>query len=183
MTDKISSETLAHLLRTNLLPFAYILPKEKRQTRDLLRHRAALVIIRTGLKNRIYTILRNFNLHCPFTDLFGKSGRLWLNQVPLKTNYRKFIDNFLSLIDSLEPKIKELDEIIEKLVEENPQAKLLDEIPGIDYYSALLIIYEIGDIKRFPNHRHLCSFFGIVPSKYKSGNTDYTGRLTKEGNK
>lgn len=183
MTDKISSETIAHLLRSNLLPTAYILPRELRQTRDLLRHRAALTIIRTGLKNRIHAILRNFNFRCPYTDLFGKSGRIWLKQVPLKENYRLFIENFLTLIDTIEPKIKELNQMIKELVEDNPQAKLLDEIPGIDYYSALLILMEIGDIKRFFDHRHLCSYIGIVPSKYKSGNIDYTGRITKEGNK
>jgi len=69
MTDKMSSETLAHLLRSNLLPTAYILPQQFRQTTDLLRHRAALTIIRTGLKNRIHAF------HCPLTVLFSKSGR------------------------------------------------------------------------------------------------------------
>jgi transposase len=38
MTDRISSETLAHLLRSNLLPTSYILPRQFRQTRDLLRY-------------------------------------------------------------------------------------------------------------------------------------------------
>jgi transposase len=183
MTDKISSETLTHLLRTNLLPTSYILPRQLRQTRDLLRHRVALVTIRTSLKNRIHAILRNFNFHCPFTDLFGKSGRAWLKQVPLKENYRLFIDNFLSLIDTIEPKIKELDKMIKEIAQENPQATLLDEIPGIDYYSALLIAMEIGDIRRFPDHRHLCSYIGIVPSTHRSGNIDYTGSITKEGNR
>lgn len=183
MTDKISSEVLAHLLRANFLPTAYILPPQIRHIRDLLRHRAALTIIRTSLKNRIHAILRQFNFHCPRTDLFGKSGRNWLRGIPLQGNYQLFVDNFLSLLDALEPKIKELNRTIEELAEKSPQAILLDEIPGIDYYSALLILMEIGDISRFPDHRHFCSYIGIVPSKYKSGNTDYTGSITKEGNR
>jgi len=181
-SDKISSKILADLLRSDLIPTCYIPDREKRTLRDFLRHRTVLVSIRTSLKNRIHAVLRNFNFHCPYTDLFGKSGRAWLKQVPLQTYYQTILDNFLTLIDAVKPKIDEVTKIIKKLAEDNPQAHLLDEIPGIDYYSALLILLEIGDIKRFPDHRHFCSYIGIVPSSHRSGDIDYTGRITKEGN-
>jgi transposase len=182
-TDKISSEVLAHLLRSDLLPTAFVLPREKRETRDLLRHRAALTGVRTGLKNRIHSVLAKFNLHCPFTDLFGKGGRAWLKQAPLPGNYQVTTDNYLTLIDTIDSQIEQVTEIIHGIAEHNPAAVLLDEIPGIDYYSALLVVMEVGDIKRFQDHRHFCSYLGIVPSTHTSGNTNYTGRITKEGNK
>lgn len=181
-SDKISSKILADLLRSDLIPACYIPDREKRTLRDFLRHRTALVSIRTSLKNRIHAVIRNFNFHCPYSDLFGKSGRTWLKQVPLQTYYKTIIDNFLSLIDAVEPRIDEVSKIIKELAENNLQARLVDEIPGIDYYSALLIVLEIGDIKRFPDHRHFCSYIGIVPSSHRSGDIDYTGRITKEGN-
>ena len=43
-------------------------------------------------------------------------------------------------------------------------AKLLMTVPGIGYYSALLIVSEIGDINRFPDSYHLCSYAGLIPS-------------------
>jgi transposase len=47
--DKVDARMLAHLLRTNLLPEAWIAPKEVRDLRALLRHRASLVRMRTAL--------------------------------------------------------------------------------------------------------------------------------------
>jgi transposase len=56
-------------------------------------------------------------------------------------------------------------------------------IPGIDYYSAVLIYSEIGDISRFPSHNKLASWVGLVPSMHQSGTSFYNGRITKEGSK
>src|SRR5215207_3535806 len=52
--DALDARTLAHLLRTGLLPEAYIAPRE---LRDLLRHRVALTRMRSALKNRAGAIL------------------------------------------------------------------------------------------------------------------------------
>jgi hypothetical protein len=56
-------------------------------------------------------------------------------------------------------------------------------MPGIAAYSALLILSEIGDIRRFPSARHLCSYAGLVPAVYASGGTTRRGGLTKQGSK
>ena len=71
------------------------------------------------------------------------------------------------------------------LAKEYEIAKLLMTIPGIGYYySALLIISEIGEINRFPNSYHLCSYAGLVPSTYSSGGvTHYGSSITKTGSK
>ncbi len=52
-TDKIDSATLAHLLRADLIPAAYIPPRAIRDLRELLRYRAALVRLQTMVKNRV----------------------------------------------------------------------------------------------------------------------------------
>ncbi len=59
---------------------------------------------------------------------------------------------------------------------------ILTTIPGIGYFSALLIYAEIGDINRFPNSKKLCSYAGLVPTVRQSGNRVIRGRITKEGN-
>ena len=79
--------------------------------------------------------------------------------------------------------IQEVTETIEGMVEENPQATLLMTIPGISYYSALLIVSEIGDIDRFPNAKKLCSYAGLVPSVHASGGKIRYGSITKQGSK
>lgn len=78
-TDKVDSTILAHLLRADLVPAAYIPPQPVRDLRELLRYRAALVRLQTMIKNRIHAVLLKTGHDCPHTDLFGKQGRGRLN--------------------------------------------------------------------------------------------------------
>jgi transposase len=70
-TDAVDAKTLAHLLRANLLPEAYIAPRELRELRDLLRHRVALTRMRSALKNRVGAILAKQGITRPYSDMFG----------------------------------------------------------------------------------------------------------------
>ena len=79
--------------------------------------------------------------------------------------------------------IGEITTSIKAEVADNAQAQLLMSIPGIGYYSALLILSEIGEVDRFPNAKRLCSYAGLVPSIYSSGSKTYNGRITKQGSR
>lgn len=59
--------------------------------------------------------------------------------------------------------------------------KLLMTIPGISYYSALLVMSEIGNINRFPDSSHLCSYAGLIPSTHSSGGITHYGPIIKTG--
>jgi len=76
-TDKIDSETLAHLLRANLLSESYVPPRDIRDLRDRVRRRAFLVNMRTMIKNRVYSDLvkRGIRLGVP---LWTREGRALL---------------------------------------------------------------------------------------------------------
>jgi transposase len=73
-TDAVDARTLAQLLRADLLPEAYIAPRELRDLRDLLRHRVALTRMRSSLKNRVSAILAKNGIQRPYSDLFGPAG-------------------------------------------------------------------------------------------------------------
>ena len=70
-TDKVDSATLAHLLRSDLLPLSYV---PVRLSRELLRYRASLVNIQTRVKNKIHMVLAKNNVDNEYSDLFGKAG-------------------------------------------------------------------------------------------------------------
>jgi transposase len=76
-TDEIDSETLAHLLRADLLPESYVPPKEIRDLRELVKRRAFLVGMRTRLKNRIHAELAKRDID-PGSPLFTRRGRALL---------------------------------------------------------------------------------------------------------
>jgi len=71
-TDKVDARILAHLLRGDLVAECYVPPRELRELRALVRHRASLVRARTTVKNRVHAIVDRRGLRCGYSDLFGK---------------------------------------------------------------------------------------------------------------
>lgn len=182
-TDKIDATTLAHLLRTDLVPAAYIPPRPVRDTREILRYRASLVRLRTQVKNKIAAILSKTGLTPPTKTAFGVKSRQFLATVPVRPCYRLALDGYLRQLGHLTDEIDQVAQAITAQVAADPQAQLLCTMPGIGAYSALLILSEIGDVHRFPDSRHLCSYAGLVPSVHASGGQTRLGRLTKQGSK
>ena len=176
-TDKRDARILAELLRINCLPICYVPPPEVMEQRDLVRHRRYLVELRTSLKNKIHAVLLMNNLRTKHAG-FTKQHRYELRQIG---DYR--INSYLDIIESVSKSIKEADKKISLIVENHisHNAKLLASIPGIGYYSALVIAAEIGDISRFPDSHHLCSYAGLVPSTYSSGGKTRHGGITRHG--
>lgn len=135
------------------------------------------------VKNRIHALLAKNGIRHRFSDLFGKAGRRFLNGLQLRPCYQLALKQLLALLDTLGGLIKEVTEVIEEKAKPTPEARLLATIPGIDYYSALLILAEIGDINRFPSAKKLCSWAGLVPSTYSSGGRSCHGRLARQGSR
>jgi transposase len=182
-TDKIDATILAHLARADLLPTAYVPPPEIRELRDLVRHRAKLVRERTRHKNRVHYVLCRYNLHSPCSDLFGKKGRAFLTKVrdQLSSIHQLMLDNYLEMIDALDERIKPVNQVIHGWAKTDPRIGLLTSMPGVGIYSAVMIIAEIGDVRRFDGPKQLCSFAGLVPSTRSSDDLVRHGRITKEG--
>src|SRR4030095_14091947 len=101
-TDRIDSRILAHLLRCDLLPRAYVRPREQRMSQQLLRHRLFVVRVRTMVKNRIHVLVdRQVDLRATaaeFSDLFGRAGLAWLRTVALPAPERQLLDSELALL-------------------------------------------------------------------------------------
>lgn len=182
-TDKLDSKILAHLLRCDLLPEAYIPGEKTKLRRELLRNRAFLVKLKSALKGRVHAMLLKLNIEHEFSDLFGKKGREFLKKIDVPTTYREALDSYLRAIYFLESEIEAFTQRIKERVEEDEKAKRLMEIPGIGYHLSLLIISEIGEINRFPSAKKLVSFAGLCPSTHSSGGKTYYGRITKQGSK
>lgn len=181
--DKVDSRILAELLRTNFLPTVYIQPKEIRDLKELVRQRAVYVEMRTKIKNKINSVLLKNNIKHEFTNLFGKAGMAFLENLEVRDVYREELDRYLETLELLNVQIDELSEVIKEQAESDYDCKLLMTIPGISFYSALMIKSEIGDISRFANANKLCAYAGLVPSTYQSADTIRTGRITKRGSK
>ncbi|MEM2897554.1 MAG: IS110 family transposase, partial [Candidatus Bathyarchaeia archaeon] len=182
-TDRLDARILADLLRANLIAESYVPKRKEREWRSLIRHRAALVRMASELKNRIHALLDKYDLKPEYSDLFGKEGIKWLEGLKLEPIDQVILETNLKLLKSLEKQIGTVTKHIASIAFNEANVRLLMTMPGIDFYSAMLIMAEIGDVKRFSNARKLASWAGMVPSIRKSGNQAYTGKITKKGSK
>ena len=176
-TDKVDSETLAHLLRANLLPESYVPPMDIRELREMVRRRSFLVGMRTKLKNRIHAELakRGIDLETP---LFTRRGRELLRSLSLEA-----VDQLLPVMDALDVQIICISGSLRRMSGEDLRAQLLTTIPGVGYYVAMLIVSEIGDVNRFPSAEKLCGYSGLVPRVRNSGDSVRHGGITRDGSR
>lgn len=182
-TDKIDAETLAKLLRADFLPESYVPPKGIRELRRLARHRINLGRVQTIIKNKVHGLLMRNGINLGLTDVFGKKGLNHLEKLELSAIDRVILTSLLNSYAAINKEIMTVTDHIANTVKENKEIEVLMSIPGIDFYSALIILSEIGDVKRFPNYKTLCAYSGLIPSTHQSGKTKWNGHITKEGNK
>lgn len=186
-TDKISADTLAHLLRTDLIPECYARSKDSRRIQQVLRQRMFLVRLQTMVKNRIHSLIdRQENAReeaLTYTDLFGAKGMQFLRSAELPALERKLLNEDLELLETLRLRIRSIESILEQLKENDDMVNRLKTIPGIGKFFAMLIRHEIDTIERFQTSDKLCAYAGLVPSTQSSGGKTYHGGIIKQGNK
>ncbi|MBI5699340.1 IS110 family transposase [Candidatus Saganbacteria bacterium] len=182
-TDSIDANTLAQMLRIGYIPEIYVPDDKTLKLRELIRARIYLVRLKTRLKNKIHSVLdKNGFRNPPGTDLFGKAGRQFLRTMTIGNPEEGIIARYLELIEKLEENIEAFEIIVGNNVDETPEIKLLRSIPGIGRISSHLLLAEIGPIGRFRNKERLCSFAGLCPRIYASGEVERRGHISKAGN-
>jgi len=182
-TDFKDARALAQLLRVNLLPMSWAAPRHIRKQRQIVRHREGQGKLQSQVKHKIQSMLTRHGIIYEFTDLFGVEGTNYLRSLDLPEIDRYEMDQHLELIRHLDIQIRKTEDQIEEFVRHNPFVRTIMTVPGISYYSGLMIVAEIGDIRRFNSIRKLTSFAGLNPSVSQSGDKCYTGHISKQGDK
>ena len=115
-------------------------------------------------------------------DLFTSRKRLeWLKSVRLGDHRDAILRSLLIRLESLQGQRELLKSEVAKIGLSSKDVGTLMTIKGIDYYAALAIASEIGDITRFQSAEALCAYAGLVPSVRQSADFVAHGRITKRG--
>jgi transposase len=162
-SDRCDSDRLGKFQLRGILPESYLAPPEVRQIRERTRYRMALSRLRGGVKSRAQAILHRLGILHPFSDLFSKSGRLFLQTLELPAASRAALCGYIDLLDQIQARIAEVEQWMEENLAVDEIVVLLMTLPGIGLILAHVIRAEIGDIQRFPDHRHLASYGGLAP--------------------
>jgi transposase len=166
--DAVDAKTLAHLLRTNLLPEAWIAPPAAREARRLVRTRAGLVRMRSRIQSQLHALLADLGVIPELTTLFGPAGRRWLAELPMAASARGRLEAGLRLIDAITVEVGRADAELRAQFAGDPCIRRLLPIPGIGLVTAATVVAEVWDIQRFGSPARLCSWAGLTPGERTS---------------
>jgi transposase len=169
--DKIDAHQIAVLLRGGMLPQAYVYPAEMRATRDLLRRRCHLVRKRAELLAHIHNTNSQYNLPEIGKKLAYKANREGVAEHFPDPSVRKTIEVDVSLIDHYDQLLGEVELYITRSAKAHDVQTFsrLQSVPGIGQILALVILYEIQDITRFPRVQDFVSYCRLVKCAKESG--------------
>jgi transposase len=168
-------------LRVGELPESWIAPVGLRGLREMIRQRAKLVALRSGLKVQVHAVLAKNGLHSPVGDLWGLSGSEWLKALNLPAPYAFKVKGLLELIDVFDPQVAEYDAIIADWLRDDVGYHAIQRLDGIGPIMAAIFVAEIGDVHRFPGPEKLCSWAGLTPRMRESDVKTRMGHITKQG--
>jgi transposase len=162
--DKIDAHKIAVLLRGGMFPQAYVYPAEMRATRDLLRRRCHVVHKRAALLAHIQNTNSQYNLPEIGKKLAYKANREGVEEHFPDPSVRKTIEVEVSLIDHYDKLLGEVELYITRSAKahDGPTFSRLQSVPGIGQILALVILYEIQDIARFPRVQDFVSYCRLV---------------------
>ena len=182
--DRIDAHKIAALLRGGMIPVAYVYPAEMRATRDLLRRRNHLMRKRADLLAHIQNTNHQYNLPRFEKAIAYKGNREGIAERFSDECVQKSIEVNLSLIDHYDQLSRKLEYYIDKKAKvHDPEALFrLRSFPGIGHTLALIILYEIHDIKRFPRVQDFVSYSRLVKPSKESAGKHYGHSGAKIGN-
>jgi transposase len=183
-TDKEDVYRLARLLAGNLIPEVWVPPVAVRELRTLVAHRQRMIKMRTMTRNRLHSLVHRHNLMLPEGGAFADKNRDWWKGLVLSPVEQLRLKQDLALLEFLEPQIEAIDAELARLSNCDPwkdAAPYLMQLPGFGVTITMTILSAIGEIQRFPTSKHLVGYSGLGASIHESGETHYTGRITKQG--
>jgi transposase len=169
--DRIDAAKLAALLRGGMFPLAYVYPRAKRQTRDLLRRRSFFVRQRAQLIAHIVNTNSQFNLP-PFPKKLTYAGNrsAAIAERFADPSTRLSVAADLALIDNYDVQIAALERhLLQHAKVDDPVTfGLLRTTPGIGPILGLILLYEIDQIGRFPEAGNFLSYARLVRCSHES---------------
>lgn len=129
--DVRDAADLADLLRMGRLPEAWIAPPATRELRELVRHRAKLVGLRSHCKAEVHAVLAKCGIQVLMSDLFGVAGTALLDRLDLPSPYAARIASLRRVMDDLDFEIDLFARILRGRMAAEPGYTAVQQIPGI----------------------------------------------------
>lgn len=186
-TDRRDAKRLVTLYRAGALTFVAPPSLAQEGLRDLVRARDDLRQTRTAARHRVAkTLLRYGHVFREGRKSWTKAHVAWVRRQRLQDPLaQEALSHLLCHLDALDAQLAALDHRLDEVAATEPWSdpvRWLCSFRGISTRTALGLLAEIGDFRRFASARELMGFLGLTPSEYSSGDSRHRGHITKCGN-
>jgi transposase len=184
-TDRRDARQLAELGRAGLLTVVHPPTPAEEAVRDLARARDDAREDAQRCRHRLGKLLLRRGLHYA-GRAWTQAHRRWVDSLTWPhAAERAVVEDYQLAIDQTTARLRELDARLAALAAEAPYREPVGWLRcfrGIDTLTAMLILAELHDVRRFGSARALMAFLGLVPGEHSSGEHQRRGRITKMGN-
>lgn len=185
-TDRRDAENLARLYRAGQLTEIRIPTREEESARDLVRAREDAMADRLRARHRLSKFLLRQGRVCRESKSWGVAHRAWLKKQEFEwPALRQTFSGYMRALDDGDEQMRAYDQQLADLAQTEAYrtpVRYLRCLKGIDTLSALTLIVEAQDFRRFKSAASFMSFTGLVSSEYSSGEKVRRGAITKAGN-
>ncbi|MDQ3741780.1 MAG: IS110 family transposase [Actinomycetota bacterium] len=186
-TDRRDAKKLVRLYRAGELLFVAPPSPQQEGLRDLVRCRDDLVCARRAARHRIAkALLRHGHIFSEGKKSWTRQHYAWVRRQRLNDELsQRALEHMLAHLDSLDAQIAVVDHELEQIAVREPWSDAVAWLccfRGISTRTALGLLAEIGDFRRFGSARELMSYLGLTPAEYSSGDQQHRGHITKCGN-
>jgi transposase len=187
-TDRRDALKLARLLRSGDLTPVWVPDQEHEALRSLVRARAAAKADQLRAKHRLSKFLLCLGARPPVGAAnWSKRYFAWLRSLEFTYHAEQVVfAEYLAEVIAAGERVKRLEGALRQCAQTTPQAKLIEALQalrGIGLVTAVTIVAEAGDLRRFPTAPQFMAYTGAVPSESSSGSKQSRGRITRTGNR
>jgi transposase len=184
-TNRRDARKLVELLRAGLLTEVRPPTPEEEAVRDLCRARDDARADLQRCRHRLGKLLLRRGLHYSGRN-WTRAHRQWMDSLTwTHAAERVVVEDYLLAIDQVEARLSELDVRLTAIAQTDPYREpvaWLRCFRGIDTLTAILILAELHDFRRFQAPRALMAYVGLVPGEDSTGEKHRRGRITRTGN-
>jgi len=185
-TDRRDSMMLARLLRAGELTAVWVPDNAQEALRDLTRAREDMKHLQRQAKQRLLAFLLRHGKRYSGVSNWTQAHFRWLEKVKFDHPVQQIVlQEYINTVNDGGKRVAGLDREIEQTAQASPTWPVIEALMalrGVNLLTAVTIIAEIGDLRRFSSAPQLMAYLGLVPSEHSSGGSVRRGGITKTGN-
>lgn len=185
-TDKRDAEIIGRCLAQHNYSPVHVPTASDEEVKEFLRMRDDHKLALKKVKQQILAFCLRHNYRYDGNSHWTAAHINWLKSLTPEALYKEILDEYLLTYTTLSDKLERLDKRIEELAAKDEYKEAVRKLCcfiGVKTHTALSVIVEVGDFKRFASAEKFASYIGLVPGEDSSGDSQTRLGITKAGNR